>query len=318
MKVIINYQEYEDVEIEKAVLRELPDAEFVESHTRDADEFIEEARDADAAIIQYVPCPKKAIDAMDRLKVIVRYGIAVDTIDVAAARARGVRVCNVPFYCLDEVSNHALAMILALNRKIFTADRMLRENRHRLETLRPIPRLADTTAGLLGFGHISRLLAKKLKPLVGEILAFDPFVGAEEMEKAGAGKAGIEELFSNSDFISVHIPLKEATRRLVGAELISKMKPTAYLINTSRGAVVDEAALIGALKEKRIAGAGLDVFETEPLPAGSPLRSLENVILTSHYSWYSEGAIRELKETAARQALLVLRGEEPEYEVVAQ
>jgi D-3-phosphoglycerate dehydrogenase / 2-oxoglutarate reductase len=318
MKITINYQEYADVDIEKAVLCALPGVEIVESHTRDTNEFVNEARDSDAAIIQYVRCPKEAIEAMPHMKVIVRYGIAVDTIDVAAARARGIRVCNVPLYCLDEVSNHSLAMILALHRKLFEANRMIREERHRLETLRPVPRLAEATAGLLGFGHISRLLAKKLKPLVGKILVFDPYVGAKEMEIDGVIKSDIESLFSNSDFVSVHVPLKESTRRLVGAELISRMKPAAYLINTSRGPVVDEPALIEALREKKIAGAGLDVFEKEPLPAESPLRSLDNVILTSHYAWYSEGAIKELKETAARQALLVLRGDEPEFEVTAQ
>jgi D-3-phosphoglycerate dehydrogenase len=318
MKVVINYQEYADVEIEKAVLRQLPGIEIVESHTRSAVEFAEEASDADAAIIQYVPCPKNVISEMTRCKVIVRYGIAVDTIDVAATRERGIRVCNVPFYCLDEVSNHTLAMILALHRKLFDADRLMRENRHKLETLRPIPRLADATAGLVGFGHISRRLAEKMGPLFASVTACDPFVDAKQMAKCGAKKVEIKELFSNSDFITVHVPLQEATRRLVGAELISMMKPTAYLINTSRGAVVDETALIEALKNKKIAGAGLDVFETEPLPAESPLRSLDNVILTGHYAWYSDGAIIELKETAAMEALRVLRGEEPKYEVVAK
>lgn len=317
MKVVINYQEYADVEIEKNILRDLPRVEIVESRTRAAEEFIPEVRDAEAVIIQYAPCSREVIAAMTRAKVIVRYGIAVDTIDLAAAKARGIRVCHVPNYCLDEVSNHALALILALHRRLLLADRRLRQNQHSLEAIRPIPRLSLNFAGLLGFGHIARTLAQKLRPLFAEVLAHDPFVQPDEMSNYGVRPSGREELFQTCDFISIHVPLTTATRHLVGRELIAAMKPSAFLVNTSRGAVVDEAALIQALQEKRLAGAGLDVFEIEPLPADSPLRSLDNVILTQHIAWYSEGAIRELKETAAKEVLRVLRGEKPLYEVKA-
>jgi len=315
MKVVINYQEYPDVEIEREILQELGQVEIVESRTRIPAEFISEVRDADAAIIQYVPCTSEVIAAMTRAKVIVRYGIAVDTIDLAAAKARGIRVCNVPYYCLDEVSNHALALILALHRKIFLADRLLREKRHSLEALRPIPRLREATAGLLGFGRIAGTLAEKLKPLLGTVLAHDPFVKPAEMKRLKVRVVGLEELFQRSDFVSIHVPLSPGTRHLVSRQLIQAMKPSAFLINTSRGPVLDEAALIEALKAKKIAGAGLDVFETEPLPEASPLRALDNVILTGHLAWYSEGAIRELKETAAMEVVRVLRGEEPRHEV---
>jgi D-3-phosphoglycerate dehydrogenase / 2-oxoglutarate reductase len=315
MKVIINYQEYADVEIEKAILRELPGVEIVESHTRSEEEFIKEAAYVDAAIIQYVTCSKEVITAMKQTKVIVRYGIAVDSIDVVAANAQGIRVCNVPFYCIDEVSNHALAMILCLHRKLTLGDSLLRQNAYELETIRPVPRLSDSTAGLVGFGHIARRLAEKLKPLFSEIIAFDPFVTSEVMAEIGVRKTKLDDLFRESDFISVHAPNTPATRHLVSAEMIALMKPMAYLINTGRGPVVDEVALIEALQSRKIAGAGFDVFESEPLPAGNPLRLMDNVILTSHYAWYSEGAIRELKETAAMEALRVLRGEEPKYEV---
>jgi D-3-phosphoglycerate dehydrogenase len=221
----------------------------------------------------------------------------------------------VPFYCLDEVSNHALALLLALHRRLFTADRLLREGRHDLQRLRPIPRLKDCVAGLVGFGRIARTLATKLQPLARMVMAADPLVSREAMAGAGVEKGELEELFAASDFISVHVPLTAATRGLVSAGLIARMKPTAFLLNTSRGQVVDEAALIAALQERRIAGAGLDVFATEPLPADNALRALDNVILTSHYAWYSEGAIRELKETAAQEVVRVLRGEAPLYAV---
>ncbi len=315
MKVVINYQEYADVEIEKAILRELADVEIVESHTRAAADFTIEVRDADAVLVQYAPCPKEVIAAMTRAKVVVRYGIAVDTIDVAAARERGIVVCHVPSYCLDEVSNHALSMILALHRRLFAADRLLRERRYRLDALRPIPRLSEAVAGLLGFGNIARRLAIKLKPLFAEIISYDPMVSSDVMTECGVHKVELTDLFRQSDFISIHVPLTKSTRHLISRELLYEMKTCAFLINTSRGAVVDEAALVDALQKKKIAGAGLDVFETEPLPDDSPLRSLDNVILTDHMGWYSEGAIEELKETAAREALRVLKGEQPLFAV---
>jgi len=315
MKVVINYQEYADVEIEKKVLRRLPGLEIVESHSREAKAFAQEVSDADAVIAQYGPLNHEVISAMQRCRVIVRYGIAVDTIDLQAARERGIKVCNVPFYCLDEVSNHALALLLALHRKILTGHQLLRQNQHTLQRLQPIARLSELTLGLVGFGHIPRLLARKAVHMFKSIVVYDPFVRPEELLEHGVQAIGLEDLFRVSDFISIHAPSNPKTRHLVNARLLSLMKPTAYLINTSRGALIDEQALVEVLRERKIAGAGLDVFETEPLPENSPLRECDNVILTHHYAWYSEGAIRELKETAAQEALRVLKGEEPLYEV---
>jgi D-3-phosphoglycerate dehydrogenase len=318
MKVVVNYQEYADIEIEKAILREIPGMEIVESRTRDEDELLREVQEADAVILQYAPCTARVISNMTRTKVIVRYGIAVDNIDLGAARKRGIIVCNVPSYCLDEVSNHALAMMLALHRRLFAADRLLRESRHSLDALRPILRLSECRLGLLGFGAIARRLAEKAKPLFSEITSFDPNVGPEEMAAFGTRKLDIKDLFKESDFISVHVPLTPSTKHLLDRRLLSKMKRTAFLINTSRGAVIDEEALIDVLREKRVAGAGLDVFENEPLPEDSPLRLFDNVILTHHVAWYSEGAIKELKETAAREVVRVLQGEHPLFEVNAR
>ena len=315
MKVVINYQEYGDVDIEKKVLQQLKGVEILETRTREPKELIPQVRDADGLLTQYCPCDSKVIAAMEKAKVIVRYGIAVDTIDLEAAKSKNIKVCNVPYYCLDEVSNHALALILALHRKIFLGDHLLRKNQYSLQKIQPIPRMCSLNVGLVGFGHIPRTLVSKLKPLFRKILAYDPFVKKAEIKCFGAEPVSLEDLFRQSDFISIHAPSNEKTRHLVNKKLLSLMKPTAYLINTSRGALIDEQALIEALAEKRIAGAGLDVFESEPLPMDSPLRNFENVILTMHYAWYSEGAIRELKESAAKEALRVLKGQEPLYEV---
>ena len=315
MKVVINYQEYPDVEIEKKVLQQLPGVNIVESLTRKAEEFIPEVRLADGVIAQYAPLNAEVIAAMTCCKVIARYGIAVDTIDLAAARAKHITVCNVPFYCLDEVSNHALALIFALHRKILIGDRLLRDNRYKLQHIQPIPRLADLTIGLVGFGSIPRLLAKKIKYIFARVIVYDPFVHRDELASHGVEAVGLEQLFHESDFISIHATSNPKTRHMVNRKLLSLMKPSAYIVNTSRGALIEEPALIDILHERRIAGAGLDVFETEPLPADSPLRQMDNVILTLHYAWYSEGAIRELKETAAMEVVRVLRGEEPHHEV---
>jgi D-3-phosphoglycerate dehydrogenase len=315
MKVVINYQEYSDVEIEKKVLRQLPGVEIIESRTRDAGELAKEVVDADAVIAQYGPLNHDVIAGMKNCKVIVRYGIAVDTIDLKAAKGHGIKVCNVPFYCLDEVSNHALALILALHRKIRLGDQLLRQNQHSLQKIQPIPRLADLTLGLVGFGHIPRVLAKKVQHMFKKIIVYDPFITHEDLASHGVKAVDLEELFRASDFISVHAPSNPKTLHMVNGHLLSLMKPTAYLINTSRGALIDEHSLIEALQARKIAGAGLDVFETEPLPPYIPLRTLDNVVFTMHFAWYSEGAIRELKETAAMEALRVLRGEEPLHEV---
>jgi D-3-phosphoglycerate dehydrogenase len=315
MKIVINYQEYADVEAEKKVLKGLGEVEVIESRTRDPGEFMAEAAGADGALVQYVPVNEKVIKAMKGCKVIVRYGIAYDNIDVVAARAAGITVCHVPSYCISEVSNHALALILALHRKLFTADRAMRDGSYSLETIRPILRFGKCRAGLVGLGRIAQELALKLRPLVREVWAYDPFVDKSVFGQAGAREKKLDQIFAECDIISVHVPVNKKTRHLVSKEMIGKMKPTACLVNTSRGAVVDEAALAEALRHGKIAGAGLDVFETEPLAADSPLKKLDNVILTGHYAWYSEGAIKELKETAAMEAVRVLKGEAPHHPV---
>jgi D-3-phosphoglycerate dehydrogenase / 2-oxoglutarate reductase len=315
MKVVINYQEYSDVDIEKRVLRGLPDVEIVESRTRKTEEFIPEIRLADGVIAQYAPLNAEVIAAMTCCKVIARYGIAVDTIDLAAAKSKGIKVCNVPFYCLDEVSNHALALIMGLHRKLFTGDQLLRANQYKLQHIQPIARLSDLTVGLVGFGSIPRVLSKKVKHMFARIIVHDPFVHREELKSHGVEAVGLEQLFHESDFISIHAASTPKTRHLVNQHLLALMKPTAYIINTSRGALIDGRALFDVLHERRIAGAGLDVFEVEPLPHDSPLLKLDNVILTHHYAWYSEGAIKELKETAAMEVVRVLRGEPPQHEV---
>ncbi len=313
MKTVINYQEYPDVEIEKSILRKaFPSVEIVESHTLDTAEFITEAEGAQVLLVQYVAVNKNVIDATPQCLGYVRYGVGFDNIDAEYALEQGKIVARVPGYCTDEVSNHALAMLLALNRKLVSAHQLLIQGNYQFEKIRPVTRLKDSIVGIVGVGNIGSVFAEKIAPLVKQVLIYDPYVeGYPNCQKVD----DLRELCRASDYISLHVPLTSQTRKLIDREMLAAMKPTAYLINTSRGPVVDQEALVEALREGRLAGAGLDVFETEPLPADSPLRQLDNVILTHHSAWYSEGSVAELKETAARQVVQILEGRRPDYEL---
>ena len=310
MRVVINYQEYADVEVEKGIIRAaFPDTQIVESRTVDEETFLREARGVDVALLQYVPVSARALEALPACRGLIRYGIGYNNIDLAQATARGKWVANVPHYCLDEVSNHALAMILALNRKLLQTDRLVRNQTYHLSAVQPIPRLKGATVGIVGLGHIGRLLADKCQALGVRVLIHDPLVG----EHAGCTWADLARLCAEADYVSLHLPLLPQTRNLFSRERLETMKPGACIINTGRGGTLDESALAELLKSGRLGGAGLDVYAVEPLPADSPLRTLDNVILTSHNAWYSEGAISELKATAAAQVVQVLRGERPTH-----
>jgi D-3-phosphoglycerate dehydrogenase / 2-oxoglutarate reductase len=312
MKAIINYQEYADAEIEKKILHEMvPDVKIIESRTYDSAEFIREAEGVEAALVQYVQVDPRVIDALTTCKGYVRYGIGYNNIDAEYAGKKGKVVANVPHYCIDEVSNHALAMILALNRKLFVSHRLMLERDYYLDKVKPVLRLKDCTVGIVGLGGIGKALAEKMVPLVKRILAYDPWV----KEYSKCEMTDLKTVCAESDYISLHLPFLPTTRNLIGPELLASMKPTACLVNTGRGGTVDEEALGRMLKQNRLGGAGLDVYEKEPLPETSMFRELPNVILTSHKAWYSEEAIRELKETAARQLGQILRGERPCYAV---
>jgi len=313
MKVVINYQEYPDVEIEKSILREaFPSVEIVESRTLDTAEFITEAEGAQALLVAHVAVNKDVIDATPQCLGYVRYGAGYDNVDAEYAMEQGKIVARVPRFCIDEVSNHALAMLLALNRKLVSAHQLLVQGNYQFEKIMPVTRLKDSTVGIVGVGNIGGAFADRIVPLVKQVLMYDPYVE----RYPGCQKVNdLRELCRAADYISLHVPLTSQTRKLIDREMLAVMKPTAYLINTSRGPVIDETALMEALCEWRLAGAGLDVFETEPLPADSPLRQLDNVVITHHSAWYSEGSVVELKETVAQQVVQILEGRRPDYEL---
>lgn len=271
-------------------------------------EVIALAREADGLIIQYAPITARVLDSLSHCRVVARYGVGVDTVDLAAATARGVVVANVPDYCTEEVSDHALALILALWRKITLYDRAIRNGTWSFELGRPMARLAGKLLGVAGVGRIGALTARKAAGLGMRVCGYDPFLPAWP---PGIRQVGLDDLLREADVVSLHLPLTPETRHLINETSLSRMRPTALLVNTARGGIVDTAALCRALQEGRIAGAALDVLEVEPPPPGSPLLSLPNVVLAPHAGWYSEESIADLKRRTGEAVVAALRGERP-------
>ena len=266
--------------------------------------------DADAIITQFVPITRGIIERLRRCKVIVRYAIGVDTIDIPAATERRIMVANVPDYCIAEVSDHALALIMALVRKVKVMDAEVQSGIWAYRRAVPVRRLGELTLGLIGFGHIAREVARKARALgFGRVSAFDPYV--KEVDPAlGVSLAPLDGVLAQADVLSIHAPATQESRHLIDGDALRRLKRGAFVVNTSRGSLVDEAALARALKDGQVAGAALDVLEDEANIAASPLRGLDDVILTPHMAWYSTGAIQELQRKVAEQvrdALLVGR-----------
>jgi D-3-phosphoglycerate dehydrogenase / 2-oxoglutarate reductase len=268
------------------------------------------ARDADGLLVTYAKITADMIDQMKKVRIISRFGIGVDNVDLAAATRDGIVVTKVPDYCLDEVSDHAVALLLSLIRKIPSSNARTHSGRWEMPAVVPIHRLRGTVLGLVGFGRIPQLVAPKAQSFGIKVIANDPFIPAAVMEKAGVRSVEFQELVKTSDYISIHSPLLPETRHLFSTEVFKRMKPGAYLVNTARGPIVDEAALAAALDAKQIAGAALDVMEQEP-PVNSPLFGRDNVILTPHTSFYSVESLEELQTKAAEEVVRVLSGQPP-------
>src|SRR6202011_4184315 len=272
--------------------------------------ILQVARDADALLVTYAKVTSEIIREMERCRIISRFGIGVDNVDLAAATKAGIVVTRVPDYCIDEVSDHTMALLLALARKIPFANSRAHAGHWELPAVVPIYRLRGSVLGLVGFGRIPQLVAPKAKAFGLKVISYDPFVSPETMNRAGVEKVEFSELVSVSDHISIHAPLLPETDHLFNASIFCKMKPTAYLINTARGPIVDEQALAQALDQGHLAGAALDVLSHEP-PSGSPLFGRENVILTPHMSFYSAESLIDLQRKAAEEVVRVLSGDAP-------
>ncbi|WP_047152431.1 C-terminal binding protein [Aneurinibacillus tyrosinisolvens] len=319
LKVVVTDWEYEDLRFEEQVFAPYENIELVPAQCRTEEDVIAACRDADAIINQYAPLGEKVIRSLEKCKVITRYGVGVNTIDLEAATEKGICVANVPDYCMDEVADHALALLLSWTRKVTLANQHVKGRLWDYKVTQPIYRLRGRTLGLVGFGKIPQALAEKVKPLGLNVIAYDPFFPAEAAAEKGVVLTSLNELCGQSDIISVHAPLTKSTEGMVGKEQFNVMKRDALIINTSRGPVINEAALIEALQEKKIAGAALDVVEEEPIAADHPLLSMDNIILTPHVAWYSEEAAEEMRSKAAMGVVDVLiHNEYPKYLVNAQ
>lgn len=310
-RVAIIDDRFEAYQEEESILGPIATLEVTRS--TDPGDIAAGVRDADAVIVNLEPIPRSAIEGMRRCKIICRYGIGYDNVDIAAATERGIWVARVPDYGIEDVSDHALGLFLACVRKIPFTDRGIRDGGWGFRRNRPSYRIRGKTFGLLGYGAIARALHRKLSGLgLARVLAHDPYVDAAEMRAAGAEPAGIDELLAASDYVSVHAPLTPETRGMIDHARLAAMKPTAIIVNTARGGIIDEYALADALRAGGIGYAALDVFETEPLAADSPLRELDTVILTDHNAYYTEESLVELKTKAALRVRTALEGGVPE------
>lgn len=282
------------------------------------EEVVAAAAEADGILNCYAPIPAEVIRSLSRCRVIARYGIGLDTIDISEATAKGIVVTNVPDYCIDEVSDHALALILSLVRRVVVLDRSVRAGGWDLAPARPVHRLRGRTLGLVGFGRIARRLAEKTAAIGFRTIAHDPYVPAESMASAGVEAVDLDQVLAESDVVSIHAPLTEGSRHLIGLPELRRMKPGAFLVNTSRGPLVDLEALRTVMEEGQLAGVGLDVLETEPPDPDDPLLRHPGVVVTPHAAFYSEEATVEQQRKAAEQVVAALAGEMPVYAVNAE
>ena len=268
------------------------------------------ARDADAVLTTYAKVTGEMIPQMTRCRVISRFGIGVDNVDIPVATSKGIVVTKVPDYCLDEVSDHAMALLLALIRKIPSSNTRTQSGKWEMKAVVPIHRLRGTVLGLVAFGQIPQLVAPKAQAFGMQVITYDPYVSDDVLKRANVRRVELDELIRTSDYISLHCPLTPETKHLFSTEAFQKMKRSAYLVNTARGPVIDEAALAQALDQKLIAGAALDVMEKEP-PGTSPLFGRDNIIVTPHTSFYSEESLVDLQTKAAEEVVRVLSGQAP-------
>jgi D-3-phosphoglycerate dehydrogenase len=347
---------FASLDIERATLRGV--AEVLDGNNLQGDQLARALRTASVVLLgTRAGLDTATIATMSNCRAIIRYGIGVDNIAVDQATAQGIPVINVPEYCISEVSDHVVALILAANRRLIPSSQAARRGESNSSPLKaeagqgsnssslkaeagqgsnssPLKgeagrgwgpqimkgtvRLATVTVGIVGFGRIGQEIARKLLPLVARILVYDPLLPDEDVLHKGALPADFDSMLGASDFVTINCPLTPETRHMFNTETLAKMKPTAWLVNAARGQIIKEDDLIAALRRGQIQGAALDVLGDEPPPADSPLLHMPNVIVTPHVAWYSEDAVQDLQRLAAEQARRVLTDERPQWVVNAQ
>lgn len=310
MRVAITDYTFPDLAIEMGILQ--PAAEVIGGQCKTLVALAPLVADADAVITQFAPIDAAAIAAMRQARVIVRYGIGVDNVDLAAARERGIPVANVPDYCINEVADHTLAFILSATRQIVPNALHLRSRQWGLAgPLTGMQALADLSVGVVGLRRIGRAVATRLAPFGCRVLATDPLADAALARSVGAQLVAWNEMLAETDILTLHCPSTAQTRKMINAESLARMKSSATLVNLARGDLVDTPALVAALAAGRLAGAALDVCDPEPIPADSALRQMPNVVLSAHIASTSPRAVKTLRESAARIALAAISGEAP-------
>jgi D-3-phosphoglycerate dehydrogenase len=308
-KVVLTDYVWESLDVEKKILGDL--GELVPLQTKKSEDFLAQAADCDALLNTYAgPITADVMAKMPKCRIIARYGIGVDTIDLDAATAAGIIVTNNPTYCIEEVAEHTMALLLDSARKVAFYDRLVRAGQWAVPPGKPLYRLVGRTLGLVGFGNIARQVAVRAAAFGMKVVYADPFVKEGQFPEPGR-KVELDELYRTSDFVSVHPPLTPQTRGMVNDDAFSKMKAGAIVVNCSRGPVLDTAALVRALDAKKIGGCALDTTDPEPLPDPHPLRGRDNVIINPHVAWYSETAMVGLQAGAPNEVRRVLAGEWP-------
>ncbi|MCA9089726.1 MAG: C-terminal binding protein [Planctomycetaceae bacterium] len=310
MNIAITDYSFPDLKLEQAVLEPLGHQIVAWKEKRSPAELTELVRSADAVITQFAPVTAEVIQSMERAKVIVRYGIGVDNVDLDAARERNIPVCNVPDYCIDEVADQTLAFLLAATRQVVPNSVAVQSGNWGLAVpLTQMQTLCNLTVGVVGFGRIGREVVRRLMPFKCQVLVFDPVTPPGQIVDAGCQPASLEQILSGSDVITLHCPSTAETRHMLNRESLSQTRRGVVIVNLSRGTLINSDALVEALQSGQVSAAALDVFDPEPIPAGHPLLTLPNVILAAHIASCSVPAVKRLRETAARLAAMALAGE---------
>ncbi len=311
-KVLITDYAWENVEPEREILSKIG-ADLVIASSDKEEELINEVGTVNGILTCWAEVTKKVIEAAKKCQVIGRYGVGVDNVAIEEATRKGIIVTNVPTYCTDEVSEHAMALLFSCARKTCFYTAAIKKGQWNLQIGNKMFRLRGKTLGLIGFGKNGCAMASKAKAFGLKVIAFDPYVTNEKAKEYGIVLTSLDELLNKSDFVSAHIPLIKSTHKFFNEEKFKKMKTTAYLINTARGGVVDAEALLKAIKNKWIAGAGLDVLPQEPPDINDPLLKQENIVLTPHAAFCSVESLLDLQRMAASSVSCVLQGKKPEH-----
>lgn len=315
-KVVMPDTIFKDHNIENEVLKRELGIELTTGNGPEEAALIETCKDADGIVTVYGDFNRNVIEQLEKCKIIVRTGIGVNNIDAKAATEKGIYVVNVPDYCWDEVSDHAISLAFALLRQLHAYDKKVKSGVWDVHSKQnPVLRFNTLTFGLIGFGNIPKVVSKKLKPFGFTINVYDPFIKEEDVKEYGVNSVDLETLLKTSDVVSVHAPLIDATHHMLNKETLSLMKDTSIVINTARGPLINTNDLLECLKSGKIGGAGLDVLEQEPPNAEDELLKLDNVILSPHAAFYSEQSEVQLRESAFMEVVRVLKGQKPKNAV---